>query len=225
MKLVQKISFLRKFYSVLVLAVLGTLILSQTLSITPTISAEPKNDVKIIETVVPINGGMNSIRAVTDSSMFGVLYRQESNPAPVYLVTDFSQNLAKVEVFNRQGTIIDRTTLRNRNTFAIQLLNIVEFNDKNQNGLFDRFNEIVFRRIVNLSNVVFSVQKNLIVNDSNPSKLSYEFTLFASNIQYAPVKNVPINGSLDSLSFSFVLQIEKKEVRVQDIPLVKIQPK
>jgi len=225
LKLVLKVSLERKFDSVLVMIVFTTLILSQALLINPSFSLNVDETIKIIEGDVPINGGMNSIRAVTDSSMFGVLYRKESNPAPIYLVTDFSQNLAKVEIFSRQGTLIDRTTLRSRNTFVIQLLNIVEFNDKNQNGFFDRINELVFRRVINLSEVIFNVQKNLIVNDSDPNKLAYEFTLCASNLQYSQGISIPVYERLDSLNFSFVLQVEKEEVRVRDIPLVKIRPK
>ncbi|WP_455139623.1 hypothetical protein [Candidatus Hodarchaeum mangrovi] len=179
--------------------------------------------IRIVQTSVPWHGGMNSIQAITESSMIGILYRNNENPAPLYLVTDFSQKLASVEIFTRQGTLYDRTILQTRNTFAIQILNLVEFEDKNENGIFDRFNETVLQRRIDLSQVIFNVQTSQSVSEEN--QLVYQLELKASNVDYERISQIPYPDKLEELSFSFNLEVILENVKINEIPNIKIQPK
>jgi len=219
----KKLISFSKDFLVLVLILFTLTILINPLDCISSQTDTTEKPIKIIQTIVPWHGGMNSIQAVTDSSMIGILYRNNENPAPLYLVTDFSQKLASVEIFTKQGTLYDRTILQTRNTFAIQITNLFEFEDKNENGFFDRFNEAILQRRIDLSQVIFDIQTSQ--SESEENQLVYQLELSASNVPYEQISHIPQLDSVEELSFSFNLEVIQENIQVNEIPNLKIQRK
>ncbi|MHA2226500.1 MAG: hypothetical protein ACXAC8_14920 [Candidatus Hodarchaeales archaeon] len=180
--------------------------------------------IRIINEEIPLFGGINSIRASIGSSTMAVLFRTSDNPQPLYLFTQFSQKIAKVQILNRRGTIINQTQLTTQNTFVIALNSIIEFEVKGNNSFYNPQGGTSVNRMIDLSKVMFRVHTTKNVSNNSENELNYQVQLIASNISYEQLLGFPATSSLDNLSFSFVFQVRKDIVQIPKIPVVSIRP-
>ncbi|MFX0208559.1 MAG: hypothetical protein ACFFDT_21435 [Candidatus Hodarchaeota archaeon] len=181
--------------------------------------------IKIEEGEIPLFGGIQSIRATIGDSTIGVLYGSTKNPQPLYLFTEFSQKIATVQIFNLRGTLEKEIELKVQNLFVFRLDAILEFSDRNNDGLYNVVQDRVPPKMVNLSSVSFQISKSS--NDPNNSEdyLRYQVNFTARNISYQEIKDAPFNSTLDSLCFSFGLTIEQNQVNISNVPIVSIYPR
>ncbi|MFX1515695.1 MAG: hypothetical protein ACFFC6_05255 [Promethearchaeota archaeon] len=181
--------------------------------------------IKIEQGEIPLFGGIQSIRATIGDSSIGVLYGSTKNPQPIYLFTEFTQKIATVQIFNLRGTLEKEIELKIQNLFVFRLDAILEFSDRNNDGLYNVAQDRFPSKMVNLSTVSFQISKSS--NDPNPSEnyLQYKMNFTANNISYQQIRDSLNNSTLGSLSFSFELIIEQNQVNVSNVPIVSIYPR
>ncbi len=180
--------------------------------------------IKIEQSEIPLFGGINSIRVIIGESTIGVLYGTIDNPQPLYLFTEFSQKIATVQIFNRRGTLEKEIELNVQNIFAVRLDTIIEFSDRNNDGLYNAVQDHIPLKMVNLSAVSFYVTKNNDSSSSSGDYIRYNVNFTARNISYQRIDNSPIRSTLDSLCFAFELTIEQDQVIVSEVPIISIHP-
>lgn len=181
--------------------------------------------IKIEQGEIPLFGGIQSIRATIGESTIGILYGTADNPQPLYLFTEFSQKIATVQIFNRRGTLEKEIELNVQNIFVFRLDAIIEFSDRNDDGLYNTAKDQLPLTRVNLSTVSFHVSKSNVSSSSSGDYIKYMLNFTASNISYQRNAGFPINSTLDSLCFSFELTIEQDQVIVSGIPIISIHPR
>ena len=181
--------------------------------------------IKIEEGEIPLFGGIQSIRATIGDSTIGVLYGSTNNPQPVYIFTEFSQKIATVQIYNLRGTLEKEIELNVQNLFVFRLDAILEFSDRNNDGLYSVVQDRLPPKMVNLSAVSFQISKS--GNDPNPSEdyLRYKVNFTAHNISYQEIRDSSYNSTLDSLCFSFELTIEQNQVNISNVPIISIYPR
>ncbi|MFX0122753.1 MAG: hypothetical protein ACFFAE_03890 [Candidatus Hodarchaeota archaeon] len=183
------------------------------------------NPIKIEQGEISLFGGIQSIRATIGDSTIGILYGSTKNPQPLYLFTNFSQKIATVQIFNLRGTLEKEIELNIQNIFVFRLDAIVEFSDRNNDGLYNIAQDRFPPKIVNLTTVQFQVSKSSNDQRSSEDYLKYEVNLNASNISYQEIRDSPNNSTLDNLCFSFELTIEQDQVNVSEVPIISIHPR
>ncbi len=163
----------------------------------------------------------NSIRAVIGGSSIGVLYGSSTTPQSLALITEFSQKIAKVKIFNLRRVLEKEIELVIQNTFKLRFEEIIEFDDSNNNSLYD-YQESRYRT-VNLSEILFEIDKLRGINSSE-DELSYELKFSASDIPYSHPRQPSSTLRLENLSFTFTLFIKRTEVLVDKLSTITIQP-
>ncbi|MFW9906287.1 MAG: hypothetical protein ACFFFH_18345 [Candidatus Thorarchaeota archaeon] len=183
------------------------------------------NLIKIEQGEIPLFGGIQSIRATIGESTIGVLYGSTQNPQPIYLFTEFSQKIATVQIFNFRGILEKEIELKVQNLFVFRLDAIVEFSDRNNDGLYSVVQDRFPKKMVNLSAVSYQVSKSS--NDPSPSEeyLRYMVNFTARNISYQEIMDSHNNSTLDCLCFYFELTIEQNQVNISNVPIVSIYPR
>ena len=186
---------------------------------------DQSSPIKIEQGEIPLFGGIQSIRATIGDSSIGVLYGSTKNPQPIYLFTEFTQKIATVQIFNLRGTLEKEIELKIQNLFVFRLDAILEFSDRNNDGLYNVAQDRFPSKMVNLSAVSFQISKSS--NDPNISEkyLQYKVNFTVSNISYQEITDSLNNSTLDSLCFSFELIIEQNKVNVSNVPIVSIYPR
>ncbi|MFX0211167.1 MAG: hypothetical protein ACFFDT_34625 [Candidatus Hodarchaeota archaeon] len=164
----------------------------------------------------------NSIRAVIGDSSIGIQHGSSSTPQSLALLTEFSQKIAKVKIFNRRKILENEIELAIRNTFELRFEEIIEFDDSNNNSLFDFQRESRYR-MVNLSDILFEIDKLSGINSSE-DELKYELKFSASDIPYSQPRQPSSSSRLENLSFTFTLFIKRTEVLVNELSTITIQP-
>ena len=180
--------------------------------------------ITIIEDQISLFGGVNSVRAVIGSSTIGVCYGTSSNPQPLTLFTSFSQNIAKIELKNRQGTPINRTQLNIRNSFLVSLNSIIEFNDYNEDNISSPIELRRPYRLVNLSQIQFDIEKTGYGPNTTSGELHYSLQFSAENVSYTHLFGTPSSDTVGKLVFKFDLYLKKDRVNIESIPIISIQP-
>ncbi len=180
--------------------------------------------IKIEQGEIPLFGGIQSIRATIGDSTIGVLYGSTKNPQPLYLFTEFSQKIATVQIFNLRGTLEKEIELKVKNLFVFRLDEIVEFSDRNNDGLYSFVQDRLPPKMVNLSAISYQISKGNNDPSSSEDYLKYKVNFTARNISYQEIRESSNNSTLDSLCFSFELTIEQDQVNISDVPIVSIQP-
>jgi hypothetical protein len=183
-----------------------------------------QHQIKIEQGEVPLFGGIKSIRATIGDSKIGVLYGTIENPQPLYLFTEFSQKIATVQIFNRRGTLEKETELKIHNIFVLRLDAIIEFADRDNNGLYNVVKDRIPLKIINISTVSFHVSKSNDGTSSSGDYLRYMLNFTANNISYQRSVGPSITSTLDSLCFSFELTIEQDQVIISEVPIITIIP-
>lgn len=179
--------------------------------------SEESSTIQIIQKEIPFFGGINSIRAVIGNSSIGVLYPKENNPQNLYLFTTFSQKVANIEIYNQRGVLAYRDDLILRNTFIMSLLSLNEFVDENNNSLMDPLESITRKRI-DLIDVPFIVSEQTSISNDSVNEVSYRIIFTASDIEYLRPQ-----GTLEDLSFLFEFSLQKKLIKLPNIPTISIR--
>ena len=178
--------------------------------------------IRIEEGEIPLFGGIQSIRATIGDSTIGVLYGSTKNPHPIYLFTEFTQKIATVQIFNLRGTLEKEIELKVQTLFVFRLDAILEFSDRNNDGLYSVVQDRFPPKMVNLSAVSFQISKTSSDASLSEDYLRYNVNFTARNISYQPIRDSPSNSTLDSLCFSFELTIEQNQVNISNVPIVSI---
>ncbi|MFX0087505.1 MAG: hypothetical protein ACFFAU_17780 [Candidatus Hodarchaeota archaeon] len=179
--------------------------------------------IRIVQCEVPYFDGMNSIHAIFGNTTIGIAYAKPSNPQSIYLFVEFTQKIARIDVKNRAGTVINQTQLILKNSFLLELKQIIEFEDENNDSFYQIFEESFFKRI-DLSNIRFSIQRNQTFDNSSENELKYQLTFSAHNLSYRGLQGLPFHQNLENLSFSFELNFKKDNVNISQIPTITLQP-
>jgi hypothetical protein len=166
---------------------------------------------------------MNAIRATFGNTTIGIAYGKPSNPQSIYLFVEFTQNIARIDVKNRAGTVINQTLLVTKNSFLLELKQIVEFEDENNDSFYQIFNESFFK-MIDLSTVRFSIQRNQTLSNSSDSELKYQLTFSAHDLSYRSLRGQQIHTKLENLTFSFKLNFNKDYINIPQISTVTLQP-
>ncbi|MFX1282634.1 MAG: hypothetical protein ACFFB5_03230 [Promethearchaeota archaeon] len=180
--------------------------------------------IKIEQSEIPLFGGIQSVRAIFGESTIGVLYGTIDNPQPLYLFTEFSQKIATVQIFNRRGTLEKEIELNVQNIFAFRLDAIIEFSDRNNDGLYTALQDRTPLKMVNLSAVSFHIAKKNESSSSSGDDIEYKVRFTARDISYQRINDSPIRSTLDSLCFSFELTIKQDQVLISEVPIITIHP-
>jgi hypothetical protein len=157
---------------------------------------------------------------------FGVAWGNSSSPGHIRLVAMQSRYLGLADAYDAQGNEVRRNIhVRIFTIHAARLMSILEFDDKNGNGIADftrtgndttdlRESEPVFKG-VNLG-TAWTVTKRERKDD--PANKSREFTLglAAANLVYRSVR--PVNGTLDLVEFTFHLKATMRQVDDATVP-------
>lgn len=187
---------------------------------------DQQQPIKIEQGEIPLFGGIQSIRAtIGENTTIGVLYGTSDNPQPLYLFTEFSQKIATVQIFNRRGTLEKEIELNVQNIFIFRLDSIIEFSDRNDDGLYSFIQDRQPLKMVNLSLVSFHVSKSSDVPNNLGDNLKYMVNFTAIDVSYQRISGLPLTSTLDYLCFSFELTIERDQVTVNEVPKISIQPK
>ncbi|MFX0014849.1 MAG: hypothetical protein ACFFB2_00385 [Promethearchaeota archaeon] len=181
--------------------------------------------IKIEQGEIPLFGGIQSIRATIGDSRIGILYGTAKNPKPLYLFSEFSQKIATVQIFNRRGTLEQEIELEVQNIFAFRLDTIIEFLDRNNDGLYSILQDRLPPKMVNLSTVTFEVSKSNITPSDSEDFLNYAVNFTATNVSYQMISEPPRNSILESLCFSFKLAIEQDQINISEVPIISIYPR
>ncbi|MFX0182518.1 MAG: hypothetical protein ACFE95_05470 [Candidatus Hodarchaeota archaeon] len=185
---------------------------------------DQQHQIKIEQGEIPLFGGIKSIRATIGESKIGVLYGTTNNPQPLYLFTEFSQKIATVQIFNRRGTLEKEIELNVHNIFVFRLDAIIEFSDRDNNGLYNIVKDQLPLKIINLSTVSFHVSKSNDTTNSSGDYLRYMLNFTANNISYQRSVGPSITSTLDHLCFSFELTIEQDQVVISEVPIITVYP-
>ncbi|MFX0210421.1 MAG: hypothetical protein ACFFDT_30860, partial [Candidatus Hodarchaeota archaeon] len=187
-------------------------------------SNQQQNQIKIEQGEIPLFGGIQSIRATIGESKIGILYGTIDNPQPLYLFTEFSQKVATVQIFNRRGTLEKEIELNIHNIFVLRLDTIIEFSDRDNNGLYHIVKDQLPLKVINLSAVSFHVSKSNEATSSSGDYLRYMLNFTANNISYQRNVGSSVASTLDNLFFSFELTIEQDQVIISDVPIITVYP-
>ncbi|MFX0172608.1 MAG: hypothetical protein ACFE9L_11870 [Candidatus Hodarchaeota archaeon] len=185
---------------------------------------DQQHQIKIEEGEIPIFGGIQSIRATIGDSRIGVLYGTTKNPQPLYLFTEFSQKIATVQIFNRRGTLEKETELKIHNIFVLRLDAIIEFSDRDNNGLYNTVKDRTPLKMINISTISFHVSKSNDGTSSSGDYLRYSVNFTANNVSYQRSVGPTITSTLENLCFSFELTIEQDQVVISEVPIISIYP-
>ncbi|MFX0150742.1 MAG: hypothetical protein ACFFAJ_08190 [Candidatus Hodarchaeota archaeon] len=185
---------------------------------------DQQHQIKIEQGEIPLFGGTQSIRATIGETQIGLLYGTTDNPQPLYLFTNFSQKIATVQIFNRRGTLEKETELQIHNIFVLRLDAIIEFSDRDNNGLYNTVEDRLPLKIINISTVSFHVSKSNDGTSSSGDYLRYMVNFTANNISYQRIVGPSITSTLDNLCFSFELTIEQDQVVISEVPIITVYP-
>ncbi|NHJ01007.1 MAG: hypothetical protein EAX86_02645 [Candidatus Heimdallarchaeota archaeon] len=189
-----------------------------------TVIKSNQTQIRVVEEQLPILGGINSIRAVIGSSTIGVGYGTPSNPQSIAIFTSFSQNIAKIELKDRQGIVINRTQLITRNSFLVSLDSIIEFNDVNDDNISSSLEIHRAYRMINLSQIQFNIERIGFGPNTTEGEIHYQLRLFAEEIPYIDLWGGSSSDTLDQLVFTFDLFMRRDTIIMSSVPIISVQP-
>ncbi|MHA2055564.1 MAG: hypothetical protein ACW99F_18455 [Candidatus Hodarchaeales archaeon] len=192
----------------------------QSINASSNVNSDP-NPVSIVQNPIPLFGGVNSISVNLKNSSLGILYGTDINPFPPTLFTKYQQSLAELEIFNRRGTIVNRTELITQNLFAVQLERIVEYDTQTSNRRFNPVQTTEIKKIIDLSLISFELNNTQNQLSESNAGLSYSIDFIATNLSYHKGDQIQ---KLDSLVLSFDFTVEKSIVNTTSVPKVRVQP-
>ncbi|MFW9854224.1 MAG: hypothetical protein ACFFFG_04160 [Candidatus Thorarchaeota archaeon] len=179
---------------------------------------------QIVQNEIPYMGGVKSIQALIGSSRIGILHRNAENPQPIRFFTEFTQRIAKIERLNTRGTVVEELELNTTNHILFQLDNLVEFEDNNDNSWYDPRQTDRLIRSVNISNIIFSVQK---LNETiNSTALHYQVIFSAFNVSYnrRSRNSTTTSSKLEKIAFTFELTMIREIIEEIQVPTIQISP-
>ncbi|MFW9778651.1 MAG: hypothetical protein ACFFE8_07325 [Candidatus Heimdallarchaeota archaeon] len=179
---------------------------------------------QIVQDEISYMGGVKSIQAVIGTSRIGILHRTSENPQPIRFFAEYTQRIAKIERLNTRGTVVEELELNTTNSILFQLDNLVEFEDNNGNSWYDPRGTDRLIRSVNISNIVFSVQK--LSEKINSTALQYQIIFSALDVSYGRRfrNSTTTSSKLEKIAFSFELTITREMIEQVQVPTIRIRP-
>jgi len=181
-------------------------------------------------------GGEQFLIKFGQDAAFGLVWGTDENPNNIYVVSYMSSYLGYIDVYNAQGNLIeDNHVVKVYNMAAVQMQDIIEFNDTNgdgqvfywrtpgASGQFDVYNQLP--AILHPETIYKKVDLNTAWEASEPvysevgGNRTWEITLTAHDLNYAAIEegtDVEVgDGMLNNLSLTF--HLSANSVHVEDI--------
>ena len=179
-------------------------------------------------------GGGDYIAVSMRDAKFTVIYGNETNENNIIIVSEYTRYLGGAEIYDNQDNFIEKRGIPIRTIFAQKFMFMYEFNDANQNGLFDPWNGLINMTEPNLIDIPYkwlSLNQSWTMSDltnetSQDGKTMWvDFTLGLSNCSYDMVlddfslrKGTPEDGVVERIELKFNITINLEEVEIKDVP-------
>ena len=181
-------------------------------------------------------GNFVAIKFGTDA-WFSVIYGSEDNPNSIVITSIAARYLGAAEVYNGEGEqLYQQIPIKMYSTFAMKFYSLIEFNDTDDDGLFDyqrkgdglekkdfiKANRETIYKAVDLKT---AWERSEVKATSNDTSRSWSFTLTAENLSYHVIgDDASDEGILDKLVFRVQLTASLKNVSAE-IPYYRIELK
>ncbi len=191
---------------------------------------QPQIPEPVVGTTDMFGGGDYVHIELGNNSDFGVIYGTEDNPNSIIIVAKVVKYVGTVEAYDTNGAKIGERTVKVGMIFAQKLDTLVEFNDSNENGIFDYTGLLPYEGVLTHEPIYKRVslrtawERSEITKTVEGDNTTWTFSLTAHNLSYIPVGDSPTideqvaNDTLETLQFTFHLRAEKVRVENAQMP-------
>lgn len=167
-------------------------------------------------------------------AMIGVLYGTPTNPNFIYIISVYTRYLGVADVYDTNGSLLKKGhAIPVRTIFAQQFKNILEFDDADNDGIFDsrkkadsldpeELKEPVFKRASLFTAWTPTEVKKI---DTGNTTKEWTFSLTAKNLKYRKpfgVMQVDRNNTLEEFTLTFHLYVDVEEKAKTNVPQFKV---
>ena len=197
-------------------------------------TAQPQIPEPVTGTTDMLGGGGYVHIQLGDNSEFGVIYGTETNPNSIIILAKVNKYVGSVEAYDSNGAKLGAKNLKVGMLFAQRLDTLVEFNDSNQNGMFDYTGLLPYEGMWEHEPVYKKVsldtawERSEVTKTVDGDNTTWTFSLTAHNLTYIPLGNSQTideqvaNETLDTLQFTFHLRADKIYVDNAMMPHFKL---
>lgn len=170
--------------------------------------------------------------------VYGVVYGTESNLNNIYLFTDQKRYLGGVDLYDDNGDFLRSQGIPIDLIFATKLVNVVEFNDMNGDGLFDlrwlRNMSGLGDKPVKAASLKLPWTMTELVMHEGTNVTTVDFALTATDVPYTWVwpnsttharQGIQSDGSVSEITFTCHLRFSKENKTIEGVPWYSVTVK
>ena len=180
-------------------------------------------------------GGGDYIAVSMRDAKFTVIYGNETNENNIIIVSEYTRYLGGAEIYDNQDNFIEKRGIPIRTIFAQKFMFMYEFNDANDNGLFDMHRYGLINMMepdsIDIPYKWLSLNQSWTMSDltnetSQDKKTMWvDFTLGISNRSYDLIlddyvlrKGTQDDGVVERIELRFHITINLEEIEIKDVP-------
>ncbi|MEE9115514.1 MAG: hypothetical protein V3U09_01295 [Thermoplasmata archaeon] len=180
-------------------------------------------------------GGGDWITVRVGDTLFGVVYGSGDNLGPITMFGEYKRYLGGADIHDESGNFLRTVPIPVSSVFSQNLLRIVEFEDMDNDGLFDLRDTNLDPVLGDKPMKLLTLSQSWELSDYNFLKhadsVSVDFTLGVSHVPYTWVRSgdlgIRINGSeslerVEEVAITFHIDVSFKDAEINDVPWFRV---